>query len=124
MTHLGIKGAPAHPAMVTQLHEEKECLRREVERLKTALGEVAALGDRCEECDCGEAEMATHVTAHPLTGIPIFLCAVHAKETDAAYRRAESKGCGEQPLIEEHEQETAVQIALAALGPAGKKGGT
>ena len=91
-------------------------LKEEVERLKRALGEVAAHADRCEECDCGEAKIATHVTMSTITGLPLFLCPEHAEEIRAAYKKAESKGCGKSPDIEEHEQETTVQIALQALG--------
>ncbi len=89
--------------------------KREIERLRTALGEVAALGDFCEDCDEPGLTVATHVTQHPLTGIPIFLCDHCAEVTRQEYRRATSKGCGPRPEVEEHEQDTAVQIALAAL---------
>jgi hypothetical protein len=100
-----------------------QCLRRigddrwlKIERLKRALGEVAALGDTCEECDPPNT-MATYVTHHPMHGLPIFLCDEHAAETREAYRKALSKGCGPQPPVEPHEQDIAVQIALQALGP-------
>lgn len=93
-----------------------DLLEDEVARLKAALGKIAALGDFCEVCDPAEAEVATHETRHPLSGEPLPLCAEHAEETRALFRRAESKGCGPQPAIEEHEQDTAVTIALEALG--------
>jgi hypothetical protein len=90
--------------------------QQEIERLKRALGEVAALGERCEDCDPAEAPFASFVTMHPLSGITIFLCAACAEVTREAYRKAQSKGCGPQPEVEPHEQEPAVEIALRALG--------
>jgi hypothetical protein len=101
--------SPAYHAEVV------ERLRAENERLKSALGQVAALGDFCEECDPTEAPPATYLTTHVLAGIPIFLCAEHAEEAREAHRKAESKGCGAQPNVVEHEQDTAVVLALAAL---------
>lgn len=95
--------------------KEVLALAAEVERLKRALGDIGALGDRCEDCDPHDAPFATHVTANPLTGTPVFLCAECAESTRAAFRKAESKGCGRQPVVEEHEQDEAVLIALAAL---------
>lgn len=83
---------------------------------REALGKIAELGERCEDCEPTEAAFATWVTAHPLTGIPIFLCDEHVQDTRDAHRKAESKGCGKQPEIEPHEQEMAVDIALKALG--------
>lgn len=87
-------------------------LSAEVERLKTALGEIAALGDFCEECEVSGAPIATHVTTHPLTGIPIFLCLPHAEETRQQFRKETSKGCGPRPEVVEHEQDTAVQVLV------------
>ncbi len=93
-------------------------LNDEIRRLRNALGEVAALGDRCEDCEPTEAPMATHVTARLWSGIPMFLCDACAVNTREAFKKAESKGCGRQPDVEEHEQDTAVLIALKALaGP-------
>ena len=94
----------------------------EADRLRSALGRIAELGERCEECEPTEAPFATHVTAGPMTGIPTFLCGACAETTRQAYRKAESKGCGKQPDVEEHEQDTAVQIALKALGSEGDGG--
>lgn len=102
------------PASCPDHHLTAEQHCDEVERLKRALGLIAELGDRCEDCDPPDT-IATHVTANPVTGLPIFLCAEHAEDARAAHRKAESKGCGKQPDVEEHEQETAVTIALAAL---------
>ena len=87
----------------------------EVRRLKNALGEIGALGDFCEECEISGAPPATHLTTQTLTGIPIFLCTDHAEQAREAHRKAESKGCGKQPEVVEHEQDTAVTLALAAL---------
>lgn len=94
-------------------HEDAH--RAEVDRLKTALGEIAALGDFCEECEPHGAPVATHLTACAVSGIPVLLCAEHAEEARQAHRKAESKGCGKQPAVIEHEQDTAVTLALAAL---------
>ncbi len=82
----------------------------EVKRLRRVLGTIAELADRCEDCD---ATHATHVTTSSLGH---FLCADCAKLADEQYRKAESKGCGKHPRIEEHEQDLAVRLALAALG--------
>jgi hypothetical protein len=79
----------------------------DVGRLKRALGEIAELGDRCEECDPPNT-MATHVTWHPETGLPVFLCDACAEERRSAGRS--------RPEIEPHEQDLAVLIALRALG--------
>jgi len=103
-------------ALIVDAMNERTDLRAEVERLKRALGQVVELGDRCEECEVSGAPMATHITTHSVTGLPLFLCAACAKNVGEQYRKAESKGCGKQPEIEEHEQDTAVAIALAALG--------
>lgn len=99
------------------------CLRKigddaavEVERLKRALGLIAELGDRCDDCEPTEAPFATHVTHHPLTGLPLTLCPEHAETAREAQRKARSKGYGPYPDVEEHEQDTAVLIALEALG--------
>jgi hypothetical protein len=99
-----------------ECHEDRHAA--EVRGLKEALGEIAALGDVCEDCEVHAAPMATHVTQSPVTGIPVFLCAEHAEDARAAHRKAESKGCGKQPDVEVHEQELAVTIALEALARA------
>ncbi len=89
--------------------------RADVERLKDVLGEIAALGDFCEECEPRDATVATHLTTHVHHGLPIFLCAEHAEDARRSHCRAESKGCGKQPEVVEHEQDVAVTLALAAL---------
>lgn len=103
--------------MVLRASRSLMCAGTEINRLKSALGEIGALGDRCEECEPLEAKFASHVTHYTGSGLPRFLCDEHAAETRAAFRKAESKGCG-QPEIEGHEQDIAVQIALRALGEA------
>jgi hypothetical protein len=103
---------------VTCPHHEGWAPPEEVARLKTALGQILELGERCEECDDIDptaGRMATHETRHVLTGMPITLCDEHAEEARQAHRKAVSKGCGPQPEVEPFEQDTAVLIALSVL---------
>lgn len=99
--------AAASPATVLALLDR-------IEALEAALGKIAELADRCEACDPPDT-LATHATTDSVTGLPMFLCGPCAKDVDASYRKAESKGCGRQPEIEEHEQDVAVAIAIAAM---------
>lgn len=95
------------------------CSGLELRDLRRALGRVAELGERCEECEPTEAPYATHVVIRrdfSVHGLEEYLCPQHAEEARQAHRKAESKGCGPQPEVQEHEQETAVLIALEALG--------
>ncbi len=94
---------------------ERDYYEARSRRFADALGEIAALGDVCEDCEVSGAPMATHVAANPITGIPGFYCDACAENERQARRKAESKGCGAQRPVEEHEQDTAVTIALAAL---------
>lgn len=98
-------------------------IQNELDRYKKALGLIAELGDRCEDCEPTTATtpppMATHVTHGPFTGVPVFLCDACTVNARASFRKAESKGCGRQPSIDVHDQEPAVLIALAALLPSG-----
>lgn len=89
------------------------CDACEVDRLKAALGLIAELGERCDDCEPTEAPLATHVIT---IGIWHYLCGPCAESAKAAYRKAESKGCGKQPEVKEHAQDTAVLIAYRALG--------
>lgn len=91
-----------------------EALKGERYRLQSALGEIVALGESCDECDPSEAKMASHVVPH--WGAPVFLCPKHAEEERELIRRGDRKSYGLHPKVEEHEQDTAVQIALRALG--------
>lgn len=88
--------------------------------LESALGLIAELGDRCEDCEPTEAPFATHMArdaSFSIHGIEHYFCDACAENARAAYRKAESKGCGRQPEVELYEQETPVRIALEALNP-------
>ena len=86
-------------------------------RYREALEKIAADAQRCDDCGDdtpeGVAPLATHSTS--FWGIPQFLCDHHADYARESFRRARSKGCGEQPDVVAYAQPLHAMIALAAL---------
>lgn len=91
----------------------------EAKTLRVALEAIVDLAPECDHCsDYDPAPRPKRPITHETTlwGLPVYLCAEHAPDRVASYRKAESKGSGKQPDVVPYvEQNQAIEIARHAL---------
>ncbi len=97
-----------------------------IEALEEALRSIADLAPECDHCtDLEEPPRPKRPITHETTlwRLPVYLCAEHAPDRVASYRKAESKGSGKQPDVVPYvEPNPAIEMARAALAKVAANG--